>query len=123
MRKLLGKLIGVHILIGGDQHLSCAVFDEGQISAPLVLYPHRVEILCLRSEHHHDLCGIECRKNIGLVGCAKLIFKGDTGKKHLIALTGKLMVKLRCKNAVLCSAAVIISFFIANKCVEGFFSA
>ena len=57
MRKFLRQVVGIHIPVGGDQYLFAAgMLHKCEIAAPLVLYPHSVEMLRLRTEHDHDLC-------------------------------------------------------------------
>ena len=76
--EFLRQVVGIHIAIGRDQNLfSAALFYQGQIPAPLILHPDCIEILRLGSERDHHFRGIKRRKDIRLIGNAKLILQRD----------------------------------------------
>ena len=122
VRKLLRQVVGIHVLICGNEHLfAVAVLDERKISRPLVFHPHGVEILGLCAEHYHDLGAVEGGEYVRLIGRAELVLKRDAREEHLEAFLRELMIKVICKDAVLCSSAAVIGLFVADEHIERLF--
>ena len=96
VRKFFRQIIRIHIFIGRDEHFLCTVFDEGKVSAPLVLNPNGIEILRFSAKNNHHLCAVESSENIRFISRAELIFKSDTSKEDFKALLGKLMIQIIC---------------------------
>ena len=121
MGELLWQVVGVHVAVGGHQHLVRTVFDQRQVAAPLVLHPHSVEVPRLRAQHHHDLCAVQRREDVGLVGRADLVLQRDAGEKDFETFLRQLVVEVRCQHAVRGPAAIGIGLLVADKHIEGLF--
>ena len=119
MRKFVGQVVGVHVAVGRNEHLFRAVFDEREVTAPLVLDPDGVEILRPRAQHDHDLGRVQRREDVRLVGRAELILQRDAREEHLEALLRELVVKVVGKDAVGRAAAVLVGLLVADEHVEG----
>ena len=65
--KLLRQIIGVHVLITWQQQPGAVLLYEREESAPFVLNPYSVEMLCLFAHNHHDLRTVEGSKDVGLI--------------------------------------------------------
>ena len=121
MGKLLRQIVGIHIAVGGDQHLFRATADQGQITAPLVFHPNGVEVLRLRTQHHHDLGAVQRGEYVRLVGDAQLVLQRDAGEEHLEALLRQLVIQVGGQYAVRCSSAVCIRLLVADEYIKRFF--
>ena len=122
MREFLRQIVGIHVAIGGDQHLfAAAVLHKRQVAAPFVLHPDGAKVLRLCAQHHHDLGAVQRREDVRLIGSAQLVLQRDAGEKHLEALLRELVVQLVCKHAVLRPAAAAVRLLVADEDVEGFF--
>ena len=122
MRKLLRQIVGVHVLIGRDEHLFAAAgFDEREIPAPLIFHPHGVEVLRSRAEDDHDFGAIERRENVRLIRRAELILERDARKKDLEALLRELVVEVVGKNAVRRAASTRVRLLVADEHVKRLF--
>ena len=120
MGKLLRQIIGVHILVGGNQHLlTTAVFHQRQVAAPLVFHPHGVKILRLGAQHHHDLGAVEGSEYVRLVGGAQLVLQGDAGKEHLEALLSELVVQVVGQHTIRGAATAIVRLLVADEHIKG----
>ena len=121
MREFLRQIVGIHITVGGDQHLFRAATDQRQITAPLVFYPHGVEVFRLRAQHHHDLGTVQRGKYVRLVGDTQLVLQCDAGEEHLEALLCQLVVEIGSQYTIRCAAAVGVRLLIADEHVERLF--
>ena len=77
-------------------------------------------MLRFRSEHDHDLGGIERCENVRLVSSAEFIFQRNPSEEDLEALLFQLVIKIIGKHAVRRSATIVIRFLVADKNVERF---
>ena len=119
MRKFIGQVKRVHILIGGNEHLfSAGLLHKGKIAAPFVFHPNGIEIFRLCAEHHHDLGAVERCENIRLIGAAELILQSNPREKDLEPLLRQLVIEVICKHTVLCASAVCVRFLIADKDIK-----
>ena len=121
MGKLLRKVVGVHIAVGGDQHFLRTTPDQRQIAAPLVFHPNGVEVLRLRTQHHHDLGAVQCGEYVRLVGGTQLVLQRDAGEEHLEALLCQLVVEIGSQHAVRCPTAIGICLLVADEYIKRFF--
>ena len=121
MGKLLRQIVGIHIAVGGDQYLFRTAPDQCQIAAPLVLHPHGVEILRLRTQHHHDLGAVQRGEYVWLISRAQLVLQRDAGEEHLEALLCQLVVEIGSQHAVRCPTAIGICLLVADEYIKRFF--
>ena len=120
--QFLGERVGVHVPVGGDEDLVLPLADEGQIAAPLIFDPWRVDVLGPRGHHHHDPGAPEGGENIGLVGDAQLALQGEAGEKDPVALFGELVVELLGQYAVRRPLTLPILLLVAQKDIKGLLS-
>ncbi len=120
VRKLLRKIIRIHVAISRYKYLLFAVSDEREITAPFVLHPDRIEVLRLRRQYDHDFCRIQGSKDIRLVCGAEFVLQRDAREEDLEALMAELMVKIVRQNRVRCSPAVLVRLLVADEDIKRF---
>ena len=123
MGKFLRQIVRIHIPIGRDQHFLRPVFNQRQISAPLIFHPYGIKIFRSSPQHHHHLCAVQRGEYVRLIGCPQLILQRDAGEEHLEALLRQLVVQVVGQHAVRRPTAVVVRLLVADEHVEGFFLA
>ena len=103
--------------------LALVLGHELQETAPLVFHPDGVEILIVGAEHQHDLGAVQGSEDVRFVLGAQLIFQGDAGEKHPVALAGEGVVHILGQHAVDGPLAVLSGLLVADKDVVGPFLA
>ena len=121
MGKLLRQVVGVHVAVGGDQHLLRTTPNQRQITAPLIFHPHGVEVLRLRAQYHHDLGAVQCGEYVWLISRAQLVLQRDAGEEHLEALLCQLVVEIGSQHAVRCTASMGVRLLVTYEHVERLF--
>ena len=121
VREFFRQVVGIHILIGGDEHFLLALLNQRKIAAPFVFHPNCVEIFRLRAERDHDLGRVQRGENVRFVGRAELVFEGDARKEDLKALLRELVIEVVSQNRVGSSSAVAVRFFVTNEDVKRLF--
>ena len=104
--KLLGHVIGVHVLEHRDQGLFLPRGDQLQKAAPLVLDPDGVEVFVVRADHQHHFRAVQGREDVRLVLRAELVLQRDPGEEHAVALVGQFFIDVLCDHAVQGAVAV-----------------
>ena len=99
--------------------LALVLGHELQETAPLVFHPDGVEILIVGAEHQHDLGAVQGSEDVRFVLGAQLIFQGDAGEKHPVALAGEGVVHILGQHAVDGPLAVLGGLLVADEDVVG----
>ena len=119
--ELLGHIVSIDALEAGDQVLFLVLRHQLQESGPFVLDPHSVEIFVIRAEGQHDFCAVQGGEDVGLVFHAQLIFQGDPGEEHPVALARQGVIDILSQHAVQGAIAILGGFLVADKNIVGLF--
>ena len=114
-----GHIVGIDILVAGDQVLGSVLCHEHEVPAPLVLDPDGVVILVVRTHRQHDFGGIQGGEDIGLVFLPQLILQGNPGEEDPVALFRHSVVNVLGQDAVQGTVAFLVGFFIADENIVG----
>ena len=95
--------------------LGSVLCHEHEVPAPLVLDPHGVVILVVRTHRQHDFGGIQGGEDIGLVFLPQLILQGNPGEEDPVALFHQSVVNVLGQDAVQGTVAFVIGFLVADK--------
>ena len=119
--QLVRQVIGIHIPVAGDQQPLAVVRHQNQIAAPLVLHPHRIEILRLRANDHHHPGRLQGSEDVGLVFLPQFVLQCDAAEEHLVTLLCQAIVNLLRPLAVMGALAARVGLLVADEHVVWLF--
>ena len=122
MGKLLRQIVRIHIAVSGNKDLlAAAQLHKGKEATPLVLDPDGIEILRLSPENYHNLCAVECSKDVRFVCRPELVLQRDAGEEDLEALVRQLVVEIIRKNGILSAPPSYVGLFVTDEHIERLF--
>ena len=92
---------------------------EHQVPAPLVLDPHGVVILVVRTHRQHDFGGVQGGEDIGLILLPQFVFQGNPGEEDPVALFRQGIVNILGQDAVQGAVALFVGLLIADEYIVG----